>query len=57
MKKPTSKQTRLFQAKVFPRKARQDKSISLHIAKASPERKYGELRLKVDVEQRCAQGD
>jgi len=38
--------------------ARKDKSSSLHMARASPERRYGELRKsKVDVEQRVAEGD
>jgi hypothetical protein len=38
--------------------ARQDTSSSLHIERASPERRYGELwKSKVDVEQRGAEGD
>jgi len=37
--------------------ARQDKSRSLHVAKASLEKRYGELwRLKIDVKQRGAEG-
>jgi len=49
MKKPTSKQTRLFQAKMFPRNGTTQQFF--HMARASLERRYGELwRLKVDVE-------
>ena len=61
MKKPTFKQTRLFQAKMLPRgyftqRCCQDKSSSLHwhMARVSPERMYGEL---CGVEQRGAEGD
>jgi len=46
IQKLTSKQTRLFQAKMLPQTlmmARQDKSSSRHMTRASPERRYGEL--------------
>jgi len=53
-----SRHPRLFQAKMFPRNGTTDKLSSLHLARASPERKYGEIwRSKVDVEQRGAEGD
>jgi len=43
MKKPTFKQTRLFQAKMFPWNGTTGQIDSLHIARASPERRYREL--------------
>ena len=45
MKKPTSKPTRLFQAKMFPQNGTGQiiESSSLHMARASPERRYSEL--------------
>ena len=45
--------------KDFPTEmARQDKSSSFHMVRASPERRYGELRRsKVDLEQLGAEGD